>query len=59
MKKTIGTILAVAGFIGFFCVAQTANLQILVTGAAIALFLAGAYLLDAFNENKTTNTTSL
>lgn len=50
MKQITGLILAVAGFIGFFCEAETLGLQILVTGGAIALFAAGVALLGGFNE---------
>ena len=58
MKKVIGTILACAGFLGFFCEASSANLQILTTGCAIAAFLLGAWLLGAFNEDTNLNTIS-
>lgn len=58
MKKTLGYIFAVAGFLGFFCEASSANLQILTTGCAIAAFLLGAWLLGAFDENSNLNTIS-
>lgn len=49
-NKLIGTILAVAGFIGFFAEGDTLAVQLLVTGGAIAVFAAGVALLGGFKE---------
>ena len=60
MKKALGTALAAIGFLGFFCEAEDAGRQWIVTGAALVLFVAGAALLGAFkqpdNNNSNNNT---
>lgn len=45
MKKAIGTILFVVGFFGLFGVADTIIAQILCTGGATLLILAGQRIL--------------
>lgn len=52
MKKKIGTILAVAGFVGLFCEAQTIGAQLLLTGGALAVFSAGVALLGGFKDTQ-------
>ena len=50
MKQILGLILAIVGFIGLFCEAETIGWQVVVTALALALFAAGVALLGGFNE---------
>ena len=45
--KITGTILSIIGFVGIFATAETAGLQLILTGSAILILLAGYKLLDS------------
>ena len=53
MKKVLGLILALVGFVGLFCEGDTIGWQVAVTGLALATFAAGVALLGGFNETQT------